>query len=144
MHGEPAKLVRVVVDRTRGPRIPAERQQLEEIVAIDEIARIAPRREVQKGLQRLGTDRQVVEQRADVAGLEARRRNSSQRLDDALDGDQHQSSARRRSITRFAPARAIRAWQRWDNLRTGLSASQPTPRRFASSKTFGRGGVRMR
>src|SRR6202011_3595214 len=38
VHGEPAELVRVVVDGARRPGFPTEREQLEEIVAIDQVA----------------------------------------------------------------------------------------------------------
>ena len=89
LDGEPAQLVRMVVDRAGGARVPAEREQLEQLVAVDHVARVAARSEVQEGLQRLGPDGQIVEQRADVSRLEAGRRHPAQRLDDPLDRDVH-------------------------------------------------------
>src|SRR5438067_6605123 len=135
VHGEPAELVGVVVDRAGGARVPAERQKLEEIVAVDEIARIAPRREVQERLQGLGTDRQVVEQLADVAGLETGRRNSPERLDDAFDGDEHARILHAPTLYNAlrpaagGPRRAVPAKRAWDNVCTGPAASLPTRRR---------------
>ena len=89
LDGEPAELVRVIVDGAGGARLPAEREQLEELVAIDEIARVPPGSEVEERLQRLRADAEVVQQLADVSRTETRRRDASKRLDDPFDCDEH-------------------------------------------------------
>src|SRR5262249_46158875 len=42
LDGDPTELARVVVDGALRPRLPAERDQLEQVVPVDEVARVAP------------------------------------------------------------------------------------------------------
>jgi hypothetical protein len=106
---------------------PITREQLEEVVAVDQVAGIAARGEVEEGLESLGPDAHALQHLADVARLEAGRWHGPQRLDDPLDGHLHPgSSARFLSFYNAVPCRpGIRARPGCGKVRTAAGRRQP-------------------
>src|SRR5437870_10668700 len=89
LDGQPAELAGVVVDRALAVRLPAERDELEDRVAIDQVPGVAARREVQVGLQGARIQQKTAQPRAYLSRLEPGGWHSAQRLDDSLDRDLH-------------------------------------------------------
>ena len=101
----------MVVDGAGASRVPAERDELEEIVAVDEVPRVLAGREMQVLLERLGTHVETLQELADLGRLEPRRRNRPERLDDPLHRYVHELLPGRKGppgqlITPAGPGRA--------------------------------------
>ena len=79
----------MVVDGALGLGLPAEGDELEDLVAVDQVAGVPAGREMQIALQRSRIEQKAAQARAHFSGLEPGGRHPPERVDDSLDGNLH-------------------------------------------------------